>query len=202
MARYLTLLLAFVLIACNNGSAPEHSILPTDCTLREGDVVFRRGSGMTSRVVIAADRIGDYSHVGIVVDSAGVKMIVHAVPGEPDFEGDIDRVKMDKPEQFFSSVNANHGEVRRHHDSIAARKAAQIAVDIYRRGTPFDHDYDDQDTTKMYCTELVTFSYAQAGVPFINMEYEHVDFLMLHADCILPAALQESKQLYPVAVFP
>ena len=79
---------------------PPHCIMPDDCTLHTGDVVFRRGSGLTSRTVIALDEKGEYSHVGIVVDSAGVKMVVHAVPDEPDFEGDPDRVKMDTPEQF------------------------------------------------------------------------------------------------------
>ena len=37
---------------------------------------------------MAADRGGSYSHVGMVVDSCGVMMVVHAVPDEPDYEGD------------------------------------------------------------------------------------------------------------------
>lgn len=55
--------------------------MPDDCQLKTGDVVFRRGSGLTSHVVLAADVNGNYSHLGIVVDSAGIKMVVHAVPG-------------------------------------------------------------------------------------------------------------------------
>jgi hypothetical protein len=57
-----------------------HSILPEGLQLREGDVVFRRGGGMVSHVVVAADREGNYSHVGIVVDSAGVPMVVSDLP--------------------------------------------------------------------------------------------------------------------------
>ena len=69
-----------------------HSIMPATVKLHSGDVVFRRGMSLTSHAVLAADAQGNYSHVGIVVDSAGKKMIVHAVPGEPDFDGDVDRV--------------------------------------------------------------------------------------------------------------
>ena len=96
-------------ISCS-GSRGNRSILPDGLVLADGDIVFRRGTGMMSHTVVAADG-GRYSHVGIVVDSAGVKMIVHAVPDEPDFPGDIDRVKMESPRKFFSTINANVGEV-------------------------------------------------------------------------------------------
>ena len=89
------------------------SILPDGCKLKAGDLVFRRGNGITSRAVLMADQRGGYSHVGIVVDSCGKMMVVHAVPDEPDYEGDIDRVKMETPEKFFLSVNAKIGEVKR-----------------------------------------------------------------------------------------
>ena len=101
MGRIWLASLAVVLVSCEE-RVGERSILPDDFTLRAGDVVFRRGEGITSRVVLATDANGNYSHVGIVVDSAGSKMIVHAVPGEPDFDGDADRVKMDTPGRFFS----------------------------------------------------------------------------------------------------
>ena len=121
---------ALLLVATTFGSCSDNPnkdvscIMPANCTLHIGDVVLRRGSGLTSRTVLALDEKGEYSHVGIVVDSAGVKMVVHAVPDEPDYEGDPDRVKMDTPEQFFSSVYAQTGEVCRYKDSLAARKAA------------------------------------------------------------------------------
>lgn len=90
---------AIMLASC--GEKEQRSILPEGCELHAGDVVFRRGSGLTSHAVLAADRYGAYSHIGIVVDSCGVMMVVHAVPGEPDYEGDPDRVKMDTPKRFF-----------------------------------------------------------------------------------------------------
>lgn len=150
------------------GRKTERNILPEDVTLREGDIVLRRGGGITSHAVLMADTGGEYSHIGIVADSAGMVVIIHAVPGEPDFEGDVDRVKMDSPQQFFSSVNASRGCVVRCSDGDAARRAAREAMAIYRRHTLFDHDYDDSDTTRMYCCELVERAYTLAGVPLIG----------------------------------
>lgn len=47
------------------------TIFPAGCELKTGDIVFRRGGGISSHAVMMADRNGRYSHVGIVVDSAG-----------------------------------------------------------------------------------------------------------------------------------
>lgn len=116
--------LAMILVSCGEREE-ERSILPDDFALCAGDVVFRRGEGITSRAVLATDANGNYSHVGIVVDYAERRMIVHAVPGEPDFEGDVDQVKMDTPEKFFSYKNASKGEVCRLRDSSIAQRASR-----------------------------------------------------------------------------
>ncbi len=188
-------------IGCAEKRNAQESIFPSDCLLQTGDIVFRRGSGLTSRAVIIADKGGVYSHVGIVVETDSGLMIAHAVPGEYDFEGDNDRVKLDKPKKFFSNVNAVCGEVCRHNDSKAAEKAAKIALSIYERNTPFDHNYDETDTTKMYCTQLITHSFEKAGKPFVNIKHDDIDFLMLHTRCILPSALLESEQLRSIYKF-
>ena len=47
--------------------------------LTEGDLAFRCGRGLFSRVVTATEDDGLYSHVGIVVREEGKWKIVHAV---------------------------------------------------------------------------------------------------------------------------
>lgn len=177
------------------------SILPDDFELQEGDIVFRRGGGLTSRIVLAADADGNYSHIGIVVDSAGAKMIVHAVPGEPDFKGDADRVKMDSPEHFFSTEFTVIGEVCRTNDSTIARKAAMVAMSQYRKGLLFDHDYDDEDSTKMYCTELVAFAFRKAGLELLGKERHKVSLPFIKAECIFPSDIYCSEYIESVCQF-
>lgn len=150
-------------------------------------MVFRRGGGFTSQVVLMADREGHYSHTGIVVEVEGKMMIVHAVvPGEHDFEGDVDRVKMDTQEHFFSFEYATIGEICRPLDSIVATKAAKEALYIYKRNMLFDHDYDDKDTTKMYCTEMVIYAFRRAGVELIGPKSHEVRIPLLNIDCLIP----------------
>lgn len=193
------LLVGLMLAGCASGDF--HSILPEDIQLETGDVVFRRGGGMISRAVLMADAKGEYSHIGIVVDSAGQKMIVHAVPGEPDFDGDEDRVKMDRPEHFFSTEFTIIGEICRPKDSLIAARAAEVALRQYRKGVLFDHDYDDQDSTKMYCTELIAYAFRLAGHEIICSERHHVDLPFLRVDCIFPSDIHSSDDLESIRMF-
>lgn len=190
------------MLACSDTDRMQSgSILPDDVELKAGDVVFRRGSGFTSQAVLIAEKGGSYSHTGIVVDSAGVPMIVHAVPGEPEFEDDEDRVKMEHPQAFFHPMRAQQGAIYRHVDSIAARQAAVRALQIYQRHPLFDHDYDDTDTTKLYCTELVVHAYSQTMSPLKDVHHQHLHLVGFEADCILPSDVLGCKDLKQVTSF-
>lgn len=191
-----------ILSVCCIGRRGERCILPPTVELRAGDVVFRQGGGITSHAVMFADRGGTYSHLGIVVDSAGTKMIVHAVPDEHDFPGDSDRVKMERPEKFFSSMNAGAGLVMRTADSAAASRAARAAVAVYRRGTGFDHDYDDADTVRMYCCELVEHVYSAAGRPLTGGVRHKVEMPGFRYDSVMyPSDFVRSPRLRVIAEF-
>lgn len=198
---WISIIAILSLAACDNKADGYRCLLPTGTELKEGDVVYRRGGGLVSHVVVAADRGGNYSHIGIVVDSAGTKMIVHAVPGEPDFEGDEDRVKMDTPEHFFSSEYTSVGEICRAKDTTIAKKAARAAIETYKRHTLFDHEYDDNDTTKMYCTELVVSSYNKAGVKIVGEERHHVSIPFLETYCIFPSDVYKSNYFKSIIIF-
>lgn len=192
--------ISLLAISCSRTKV-ERSILPDGIVLADGDVVFRRGTGLMSHTVVAADG-GRYSHVGIVVDSAGVKMIVHAVPDEPDFPGDIDRVKMESPRKFFSTINANVGEVMRYTDKNVASVAAREAMRLYRCGLLFDHDYDDNDSTKLYCCELVERAYLIAGVSLAEKRRHDFSVPGFHFDhVIMPSDIYNSSQLRTIERF-
>ena len=193
--------LILTLGGCHRGRPPV--IIPEGVELRPGDVLLRRGSGMASRAVLMAGGGGDYSHVGIAADSAGVVMVVHAVPDEPDYPGDPDRVKMEPPAAFYDGGRADRGCVMRCADSAAARRAAARAVELYRRGTLFDHDYDDADTTRMYCCELVSAAFRAAGTDIAPLPRHSVSLPGLRLDSVmLPSDFRRSPALRVVAEFP
>lgn len=158
--------------------------------LREGDIIFRRGISANSRVVTLLH--GIYSHVGIVADSSGEGdlRIVHAVPDEPDYVGDNDRVKLERIESYLSPQRAEAACLMRQINIKAAQQAAQHALRLWKKRIPFDDTYNEQDTTAMYCTEFVAYVYRQAGVEIAGTERKTIQTPWFSAKCLMPYHLQ------------
>ena len=171
-----------------------------------GDIVLRKGTGMTSHVVCAAADSEDYSHCGIIaLGEDGKLVVVHAVPDEPDFDGDPDRVKVEPLESFYSTIKSTKGCLLRLVDSADTSLtscAARVAMAVYRRRTLFDHDYDDSDTTRMYCSQLVDYAYLHAGVSLVGNKRHNFcvpGFNVQHV--ILPSDFIHSPHIKTVAIF-
>ena len=94
---------------------------------------------------------------------------------------------MERPEDFFSTIRASKGCVLRYQDRETAEKSARLAYGIYKRGTLFDDDYNDSDTTKMYCSQLVAHVYQKCGIDITNG---------IRHDAILPG-VKFSHVIYP-----
>ncbi len=140
--------------------------VPLD-SLRDGDLALRQGTGLDSEAVLRLDSAGgQYSHIGIVVSDNGKWKVVHAVPGES--RDGIDRVKIEPIDTFFLSTRAAHGAVMRLRgcSAVAAREAAQSASRLV--GVPFDYNYNWQDTTRLYCTQLIVVAYSSAGIDLLS----------------------------------
>lgn len=183
--------------ACTMASTSEQQVEEGLLSIhfQEGDIVFREGTGWESRIIRMMDPHGEYTHTGIVTDSGGTWMVIHAVPNEPDYEGDTDRVKMESVTTFFEKSRAVHGEVKRIADSLKARKAADIALQLYLRHTPFDHAYDDTDSTRMYCTELVDFAFRKAGISLTDGQDRKSGFSGFTGSYLFPTDLCKSPRL-------
>ncbi len=165
------LILLFVLpncFSCHQEKSIGERVSIDTTAVREGDLVFRCGYGMESKLVTSLSR-GIYSHVGILHhDSLAGWMVLHAVPGEHTKEEGIDRVKCEPVDSFFSIERASIGCSYRIDcpDSIACA-ATSFALRKFREGVEFDHDYDTADTTRLYCTELVWLCYLSAGLNLV-----------------------------------
>lgn len=192
----------FFFSACKgNNLKEEQRSLPKEL-FREGDIVFRRGTGFTSRIVLATDNEGRYSHIGILKKENGVWCVIHAVPGEPDFEGDADRVKLEPVEQFFDATKATRGAVMHLQvDSSLAYRAAQSALRLFHKRVLFDHDYDLNDTTKMYCTELIDYVYRKEGIDLPEGRTTSVNIPGMNGDYIMPNDIAQNKRLCLIYYF-
>jgi len=146
-----------ILASCSKN---EKRFFLSDWQFSEGDIVFRRGIGAKSTAVLRVDKEGLYSHVGIIVKLDSVFMVVHITPGEREKGETEDRIKIEAPELFFCPFKAQSGAVIRLKDSLEyAEMAAHEAYRLFQQVILFDHNYLLEDTTKMYCTELIWRSY-------------------------------------------
>lgn len=201
---YSILLMAVMLMvdSCSlDTTETKGTIIPDEAEVLPGDVLFRRGEGILSNVVLHVDD-GRYSHVGIAVDSGGVMMVVHAVPAESDFPGDPDRVKMELVEDFFDRGKAVVGEITRIDDRKLAEAASNEALRLYGQKLLFDHDYDDTDSTRMYCCELVETSYHNVGVSLAdNRRHDYIIPGLSFRHVILPSDIYASPLLKSMMKF-
>jgi len=149
-----------IFCACRQQTAPVFFQLPEEQTLHSGDLAFRKGRSMESHTVTFADSGSVYSHVGMVLWTANGWQVLHAVPNERSSKHEKDSVKLDPIEIFFCSDRASNGAIYRL--PITNEDTLQLlnkGLNLYQRHLLFDVDFDDQDSTAFYCTELVWFIY-------------------------------------------
>ena len=183
-------------VGCSSGKK-KNEIDLSNVRFEEGDIVFRRGLGAKSNAVLYADKEGAYSHVGIIVKQDSEFMVVHITPGEREKNEKEDRIKMESPERFFSSMRAESGAVVRLKDSPDyAEKAAREACRLFRKGILFDHDYLLEDADKMYCSEMVWNAYLSVGKDITGGRRSKIENFPLYSGTyIFPSDLLKSDEV-------
>lgn len=151
---------SLVTIGCHRNSQAVEYVMPDTVHLQTGDIVFRLGESRESRAVTTVDCKGDYSHVGVVMNVNGRWMVLHAVPNEHTTKQEEDSVKLETIGTFFRSDRAVKGGVYRFQITPEDTfRLLQKGLQLYARHPLFDGQFDCEDTTAFYCSELVYFLY-------------------------------------------
>ncbi len=187
-------LLIFGILGCS-GEKKQYHFAPQN--LAEGDLVFRRGNGTKTRMVLHADTAGIYSHVGIIVKTDSAWMVIHITPDERKKGETVDKIKLETPALFFAENRAQKGVVMRFCDSVQCSvAAAKYALQLYHRQIEFDHDYNLEDSTKMYCSEFVWRIYMQGGRDITQGRRSMVkNFPLFSGTYIFPSDIFKNKHL-------
>ena len=181
------------LVQCNVPARTQVPTIPIEL-LQEGDIVFRRGYGFASEMVVYNDADGKYSHVGVVVNSEKGLMIAHSVPGGDAEENDI--MRLERIEQFYSAESSSCGEiVRMELDSLQRRRLSEMAVAKANEKIPFDHNYDLEDTTSLYCTELVQLLYRNIGIDLAEGRITRLNAPGFSSDYLMPSDIYQNRNL-------
>lgn len=163
--------------------------------LKNGDVIFRRGTSFISNMVLMADEKSPYSHAGIIKIIDSTYYVIHSVPAEKLGENDI--TKIESLTKFLLRDRATAIAIYRLNlgSDIIPIRAANFADVFAKQNTPFDSDFNLQDSSRLYCTELIWKSYLLAGIDLVDNIFDNIDIPLSKGPYILPGTLLRSKYL-------
>lgn len=172
-------------VACSNGDfsfnddAVPFKVNNTVFSLiKEGDILLRQGQGpFSTHIVRYLDEKHPLSHCGIVCDLNNKLTIIHCISEE--LSG-IDGVQTQNIPDFFADVaDSNIAIIRPMMDSSQRIKFVSEAKRYLNKKIKFDHDFNFKDTTKLYCSELIYYSYINSTKknPFEFKKNDKVDLM-------------------------
>lgn len=181
------LIILFLIITCGCQSVKEERIFPS-ALIQEGDLAFRCGRGMMSKIVKNAEEDHCYSHIGIAINVDGIWKIVHAIPDEKDFDGDFGRVKADDINEFFKEGKAEIGCLVHPgiNDQDAIANIHKNAIRAVKDSLRFDGKYDLYDGSSVYCTEFIWRLFKEEGIDLTEGRRRWVRLLNVSGEVILP----------------
>jgi hypothetical protein len=156
-----------------------------------GDLIFRRGRSLVSRVVLAVDGGSEYSHVGLISVTGGQVWVLHTVPPEePEQSGGT----LAEPlSVFLSPDKATAAALYRPRDSGAA--AERAAWRFVRAHKPFDSAFDLSTPNELYCTEMVWRAYREAGIDLAPPDPDRKEKYLLPSRLLRSPYLRRIQEL-------
>ena len=188
-------------MSCSDNARKTHVQVMYDTTsLRNGDLLFRNGIGYESRVVTGLSD-GKFSHVGIAYHDGRQWNVIHAVPGENE-KDEPEYLKCEPISEFYYHTRAKLGGLARVSctDSIA-NTVAERALYIVNSKVLFDNNYDMNDTTELYCTELVRLVYLAEDIDLCDDRWHRIPILNTKAHVIFPEDIWNSPLLIRKSIF-
>jgi len=200
--RYLIVwfIIFIVSFSCSRQNLQEEFSIG-EVLFEEGDLIFRKGLGFRTQAVLYSDSLGIYSHTGIVVLKDSVFQVVHITPGERKNNEIVDMIKIEPISDFWNKDKASHGAVYRLKNNIWGKEAAKQALRLLKKEVLFDHHYLLSDTTEMYCTELVCYSYELAGKDITFGKRSELNVPIYAGTYILPSNIYTNSDFILVYKF-
>jgi hypothetical protein len=173
---------------------PGPQTVPAD--LQDGDLVFRSGRDIVSRMVLSQSQSPQYSHVGIVLRKDDQLHVIHAIPAEDHL---INGTVLEPLASFISVDHASAYQYFRVASIQRSQRSTMRAFALSQQGKPFDLNFRLSDDSELYCTELVLralhaahFSFPVPGSP--------LSFPMLTEPVVPPDQLLASPLLQAMSL--
>lgn len=150
------------------GRASSFKPFPLDCVPRfdlddsqfeEGDIVLRKGRTFVSSLISLASP-QDVSHCGILVRQDSLWQVIHTISGKIS---DQDGVRINTLDEFIAAAE-DHAIIHCK-PAIPVDRTALVRLSRYylHKNAPFDHSFDLEDSSRLYCSELIRCVYMESG---------------------------------------
>ena len=188
--------------ACHSGSGRTSVLKVPVELLHNGDLAFRCGTSIESHIVTGIDgENGPFSHIGIVVNVGGKWFVAHAVPGENQ-PNEPEYLKLDPISVYYGSDRAKLGAIMRvTEDSATCATATAYALWAVDARKEFDNAFDWEDTTLLYCTELVQQAYLHSGIDLVQESHTDVGAAPFKGTYVFPSDIASNKSLTLICTF-
>ena len=153
--------------------------------LQNGDVILRHGFGFISNTIAkyAHDKYS-VSHCGVLIQTADSSWyVIHTVSNSL---AKIDGMQLVSLPKFLSESHENSIIIQRYvsQDKTAGKKIARSAWNYYQQKIPFDDEFNFDDSTEFFCTEMIWHVFKNAlNVNLLKSEdendYSIMNFAML-----------------------
>jgi hypothetical protein len=158
-----------------------------------GDLIFRRGRSLVSKVVLAVDGGSEYSHVGLISVIDGQVWVLHAVPPEePEQQGGVIAEPL---AAFLAFDKATAAGLYRSRDAKAAATAERVAWGFVQAHVPFDSGFDLSTSGELYCTEMVWRAYREAGIDLAPSDPIRKEKYLLPSRLLRSPRLEKIREL-------
>lgn len=125
--------------------------------VQDGDIILKMGYGPVSRIISKQlNEKQELSHCAIVYKKDSSEFIIHSVSREISENDGVQKASFD---DFYKDIKPNSLFVLRHKSNQQERsKISNFGFIYLKKLTPFDDDFNNGDSSKLYCSELVSLA--------------------------------------------
>jgi hypothetical protein len=159
MKGNLFLVLCLFLSACGseneNTNAPIRSLSSEEFALiQNGDIILKNGYGTLSRAIVEIlDEPISISHCGILYYQNDTLWVLHSIAKEYADEDGVQKIAFNL---FLNDTKPNSLYIVRFKSNFDGRNAfLEQGLKYLNQKTSFDYDFNNEDDSKLYCSEFV-----------------------------------------------
>ncbi len=129
--------------------------------INDGDIVLRRGRTLASDLVTRFSGGAEgMSHCGIIIRHQDKWQVVHTISG---MISDEDNIRITSLPEFINEAAQGRITIKRQRSGFGSVAVKDRSIRLLQLKIPFDHAFDLNTKSRLYCTQLIREVFVDAG---------------------------------------